>query len=267
MDFQPNRPTASHKIAGISEAELFHAKQAYERRQVLERDMQKALSDPGMAQFLEEQAIASLINEERAAIRNGKLLMAAINISVLFFIVNPDLNGWLEGLVWSGFEVPTVSVDVLQQDAPEPAAPTRAPQRGSLVFPLKGLSPNQARITDVPGSPRPNGRIHAGVDYGYTGPVVAALDGRVVESKPDSPIGGIVGIASSYKGKKILIRYVHLDREPIRKLNVGDRISAGQVLSSVSTTFPGSSGPHPHIEVYRNGQLDWHPHQFLAQSH
>jgi murein DD-endopeptidase MepM/ murein hydrolase activator NlpD len=98
------------------------------------------------------------------------------------------------------------------------------------------------------------------------GQIVSALDGRVVESKPDSSVGGIVGIASSYKGKKVLIRYVHLDRDPLRRLKVGDRVQAGQYLSSVSQTFPGSSGPHPHIEVYLNGKLNWHPHQFLSQA-
>lgn len=265
MDFQPSRPTASHKIAQLSKAELFHAQQAYEQRQILERDMQKALADPGMAEFLEEQAIASFVREEKAAIRNGKFLMAAINFSVLLIVVNPDLNGWLEGMVWSGFEIPSVPTEVLEQAPSEPEIPNQ-PQVQALVFPLKGLSPKQARITDLPGSPRSNGRIHAGVDYAYVGPIVAALGGRVSEIKPNSGVGGIIGITSSYKGQRILIRYVHLDREPLKKFNVGDRISPGQYLSSVSQTFPGSSGPHPHIEVYRNGRLDDRPHHFLAQA-
>lgn len=263
MDISNPRPTASSKIARISEAELFHAKQAYERQKVLDRDLQNSLADPGMAEFLEREAIASLIKEERAAIRNGKFLMAAINFSVLFFVVNPDLNGWLEGLV---FQIPSVPAEVLESPA-EPT-PQSVPQKQSIVFPLKGLSPKQARITDLPGSPRDGGRrVHAGVDYGYVGPIVSALDGVVSELKPGSKVGGIIGITSRYKGQKIFIRYVHLDREPLRKLNVGNLISAGQYLSSVSQTFPGSTGPHPHIEVYRNGQLDSRPHEFLAQSH
>ncbi|MCL1474455.1 peptidoglycan DD-metalloendopeptidase family protein [Argonema antarcticum] len=135
---------------------------------------------------------------------------------------------------------------------------------GKLVFPLGRKSFATTRITDLPGSPRPNGRIHAGIDLAaYQNDVVAVLPGAVVELKPDSRVGGIIGIESKWRGKTVKLRYVHLERGPLRSFSLGDKVQAGQKLSYIKSNFPGSSGPHLDLEVYVNGELQWRPQDFL----
>ncbi|WP_190463016.1 MULTISPECIES: M23 family metallopeptidase [Oscillatoriales] len=135
---------------------------------------------------------------------------------------------------------------------------------GKPIFPLGGKTLATTRITDLPGSPRPNNRIHAGIDLAaYQDDVVAVLPGTIVELKPDSGVGGIIGIESNWKGKKVKLRYVHLEREPLRSFSLGQKIQAGQKLSYIKSNFPGSSGPHLHLEVYINGELQWRLQDFL----
>lgn len=138
---------------------------------------------------------------------------------------------------------------------------------GKPIFPLGGKTLATARITDLPGSPRPNNRIHAGIDLAaYQDDVVAVLPGTIVELKPDSGVGGIIGIDSNWNGKKVKLRYVHLEREPLRSFSLGQKVQAGQKLSYIKSNFPGSSGSHLHLEVYINGELQWRPQDFLKQA-
>lgn len=138
---------------------------------------------------------------------------------------------------------------------------------GKPIFPLGGKTLATTRITDLPGSHRPNNRIHAGIDLAaYQNDVVAVLPGEIVELKPDSRVGGIIGIESNWRGKKVKIRYVHLEREPLRSFSQGQKVQAGQKLSYIKSNFPGSSGPHLHLEVYINGELQWRPQDFLKQA-
>jgi murein DD-endopeptidase MepM/ murein hydrolase activator NlpD len=47
----------------------------------------------------------------------------------------------------------------------------------------------------------------------------------------------------------------------LRQFKTGQKVSKGQVIGLVGPTFPGSSGPHLHLERYFNGQLDWQVHK------
>ncbi|MCT7953268.1 M23 family metallopeptidase [Ancylothrix sp. C2] len=106
-------------------------------------------------------------------------------------------------------------------------------------------------------------RKHAGVDYSATPgwPVLAIEAGTVNEVKPDSPVGGIIGIKSTNLNE--VYRYVHLDRDSVRPFKVGDFVEKGSVIGLIGPTFPGSSGPHGHFERYLNGKLDWKIHEHL----
>ncbi|MGB3205179.1 MAG: serine hydrolase [Crinalium sp.] len=157
----------------------------------------------------------------------------------------------------------------LLRNNPNPSSPSGTGQRlnavlssGPYINPILG---GDAVITDRPGSPRrdKNGRrrSHAGYDYVQRGgrpfQVVSSTAGRITELNPDNEVGGIVGISSiDDKGNKITERYIHLDRDPLRRFKLGQEIPAGEYLSAVSTKFPKSSGPHLHKERYVNGRLE-----------
>lgn len=161
-------------------------------------------------------------------------------VILTFLILFPPTNLWLK----------SIPVAKILQGKPPSEHPLK------IVFPLKGLNAQTAKVTDVPNSPRPLGcktncRMHAGTDYGYTGDILSVLDGTISEVKPDSPVGGIVGVESG----KYTIRYVHLNRDSVRKWKIGQPVQAGELLGIVRETFAGSSGAHPHIELYENGKL------------
>ena len=137
---------------------------------------------------------------------------------------------------------------------------------GPPVFPLAGISGKKAIPVSIPGDCRPLGactRKHAGVDYSASPgwPVLAIEGGTVNEVKPDSPVGGILGIKSTSSDE--IYRYVHLDRDSVRPFKVGDFVPKGSVVGLIGPTFPGSSGPHGHFERYLAGKLDWKVHEHL----
>lgn len=128
------------------------------------------------------------------------------------------------------------------------------------VFPMAGWTAEKARtrITGWVGDCRPLGsckRRHAGIDWAIKGAVVASLGGEVIELKPGSKVGGVIGIKSTYQGKTYILRYVHLDRKPLHRFKRGKNdppkyVKTGERLSDINTTFPGSSGAHLHLEIY-----------------
>ena len=167
--------------------------------------------------------------------------LTASTVILTFLILFPPTNLWLKS---------TPIAKILQGKPPSKHPLIK------IVFPLKGLNAQTAKVTDVPGSIRPLGckkncRNHAGVDYAYKGDILSVLDGTISEVKPDSPVGGIVGVESG----KYTIRYVHLNRDSVRKWKIGQPVQAGELLGLVRETFAGSSGAHPHIELYENGKL------------
>lgn len=133
-----------------------------------------------------------------------------------------------------------------------------------LIFPLAGFSGQTKLAGSIPGDCRPLGRCdykHAGADYGAAPgtPVLSIEDGTINELKPDSAVGGVIGIKS--KNKNEIYRYVHLNRDYLRQFKIGQSVAKGSVIGLVGPTFAGSSAPHLHLERYENGSLDWLVHK------
>ncbi|KYC34759.1 hypothetical protein WA1_49415 [Scytonema hofmannii PCC 7110] len=183
-------------------------------------------------------------------------IMSLTTLGMAIAITNKDVSDWLSQI--SSPHIPRIIIDAPNDRAQQPK---RLPNLKS-VFPLTKKAP----ITDVPGSCRDRcTRIHAGTDYAYIGAVLNALAGRVVEVNPRSRSGGVIAVESQWNGESVKLRYVHLDRQTVASYKVGEFIPTGKVLGYIRETFPGSTGPHAHIEVYRNGRLDWKGYRFLAK--
>lgn len=212
-----------------------------------------------LGQLPPELQYQELLRQERqserqeAARRNGDLLVAIAGALTLYFTAIPQGTQILEKYV----AIPEITIWKHS---------SKAIAKPQSIFPISGKAYSEGLVTDRPGSPRSGGRVHAGVDLVDTKTpfkVVAVLEGQVNELNPDSSVGGVVSVKS--KGG-IELRYVHLDREYLRRFKAGQQVEAGQMLGVVSTTFPGSSGPHLHVELYRNGRLDWNVESFLKKA-
>ncbi len=82
-------------------------------------------------------------------------------------------------------------------------------------------------------------------------PVVAALDGEVVEIVVDSGLGITIGLA--HEGN-LITRYANLSTADMVK--IGDRVKKGQTISGIGTSglFEKLEEPHLHFEVLLNGK-------------
>lgn len=100
--------------------------------------------------------------------------------------------------------------------------------------------------------------FHAGIDIANTigTPVVAAADGKVVQSAWDEGYGNFVQIDH---GNGIITIYGHNSRNNV---SIGQNVKKGQVISYLGSTGR-STGPHVHYEVRVNDQaVD--PIRFMA---
>lgn len=146
-----------------------------------------------------------------------------------------------------------------------------AAQQQKPIFPLK----YEKRITGVPNDCRPiwqcrrlglkryaDGyrgiRRHAGVDVAAPvgTPVLAVVDLKISATNPNSSAGGIIE-AISADGKHFF-RYIHLDRESVRSISVGQKFKQSQTIALIGFENNGGwgTGPHLHLEKYdkQNGQ-------------
>ncbi|MBH0111479.1 M23 family metallopeptidase [Novosphingobium sp. YJ-S2-02] len=91
-------------------------------------------------------------------------------------------------------------------------------------------------------------RMHAGIDYGasYGTPIHAVADGRVTYAGRHGGHGNYVRLEHS---GGLGTGYGHMSRIAVRS---GTRVKAGQVIGYVGSTGL-STGPHLHLEAYRNG--------------
>ena len=107
-----------------------------------------------------------------------------------------------------------------------------------------GSTINPMKITDVPGSPRPNGRTHDGYDIKMPmrTPVTAPLDGKVVKVW-DDPEGGQSMRVQLADGNTLGI--AHLSGV---NLNEGDRVNRGQVIA-LSGKTGNATGPVLHVAL------------------
>jgi biotin carboxyl carrier protein len=113
----------------------------------------------------------------------------------------------------------------------------------------------------VSGFRTPERPAHNGVDLGASRntPIRAAASGVVIRSlcdvggcDHDGSIGtpGCGWFVEVLHADQVITRYCHMNQRPF--VNVGDRVTAGQVIGVVGTTG-NSSGPHLHFEVHLDG--------------
>ncbi|NEO59226.1 MAG: M23 family metallopeptidase [Moorea sp. SIO4G2] len=185
-----------------------------------------------------------------------------------------------------------------QKPAKKPAKLTPQTRRAylarKLVFPIKEIPTHRSHlyITAKTGECRPLGlcrklgvvnskrrpkgtRNHDGYDYGVRhilekrkkATIISPYDAEIIELRPDAGSGGYIALKYVYQGRTYKMRLVHLDREPLRRLKVRQKVKAGDYLTTLSTAWPGSSAAHLHLEIYVWANGRWHliltPHQFF----
>lgn len=109
-------------------------------------------------------------------------------------------------------------------------------------------------------SPAHIGKLKHAVDFIVPEgtPIMAALDGTVVDVKQDSNIGGIDESFDQF-GNYIEIKHAHDEYsiyEHISKdgslVKIGDNVNAGQIIGhSGNTGWLAHLGPHLHFDVHR----------------
>ena len=107
---------------------------------------------------------------------------------------------------------------------------------------------------------------HGGIDIGPVtagsegDKIVAALSGRVINSAYQYDVqtkkgaGFYLTIESIYKGRKVHIYYMHLQKDSL-VVKKGDFVNAGQHIANMGRTG-GATGPHLHYEirVFKDGK-------------
>jgi murein DD-endopeptidase MepM/ murein hydrolase activator NlpD len=127
----------------------------------------------------------------------------------------------------------------------------RITRNGRFVNPLPTkFGGSQFHVQDAEGAPGPGGRYHAAADWFAPGgtKVRAAITGKVVEvraSRGNSGqiFGGVVKIQGP-NGRVFVYRHV----DP-RRIRVGQRVKAGDIVASVTNWASGSS--HVHLEIWK----------------
>jgi RHS repeat-associated core domain len=115
------------------------------------------------------------------------------------------------------------------------------------------------------GAPRPNGRVHIGLDFNFSGgkntdlgaPILATHTGvvtRVSDISKDKDAGGNRITITSEDGR-VSTSYMHLEGVPTVK--VGDKIAEGQQIGTMGGTGKGNQDEylsHLHYELRIDGQ-------------
>ncbi len=94
---------------------------------------------------------------------------------------------------------------------------------------------------------------HKGTDYmvGRGEPIYSVADGTVVASSESGPGWGVyVKIAHNVGGSSVTSLYAHMDWGT-RRVQVGERVSAGQLIGQVGDTGR-ANGTHLHLEIRVN---------------
>lgn len=150
-------------------------------------------------------------------------------------------------------------------DPSQPPLPVTAneikPFTQTLVWPLE-----EVEITAAYGRYKSptlgDWRHHAGLDIAAVEgtPVVATLDGQVIEIR-DEPGLGLTLVVEHSDG--LQSRYSNLN---VARVEVGDRVSQHQRIAEVGTTasYESVEGPHLHWEVWKDG-LNVDPLSFIEQ--
>ena len=130
-------------------------------------------------------------------------------------------------------------------------APTLWPLKGGVGYVTTGFEWTIHPFTHL-------GYFHTGIDIAWAQgtPILAAADGKVIESGRDEELGNYVIIQHNYG---FTTRYGHMSA--FAGKHKGDRVNRGDVIGYVGTTGL-STGPHLHYEV-RLGSNYVNPIDFL----
>jgi murein DD-endopeptidase MepM/ murein hydrolase activator NlpD len=121
------------------------------------------------------------------------------------------------------------------------------PQAPHTYGPLAtGSTINPMRITDVPGTPRPKGRVHDGYDIAMPAgsAVTSPLDGKVVKVWNDEQYGGGLSMRVQLADGNTL-GVAHLSAANLKE---GDTVNQGQVLA-LSGKTGNATGPVLHVAL------------------
>lgn len=140
---------------------------------------------------------------------------------------------------------PASSTPASPSPAPTPA-PTPSPDSGGWTRPASGSVTSEYgyRIHPIEGTRK----LHAGIDIGGGGAIVAAKSGTVVSASYHNSFGYTVLIDH---GGGLRTRYAHMT--PSLRVASGQSVSAGQQIGTMGTTG-SSTGVHLHFEVHQNGR-------------
>lgn len=124
-------------------------------------------------------------------------------------------------------------------------------RRAALLFPIPGAG--RRNIQSLFGAARSNGaREHQGIDiFAPRGtPVVAAADGWISSTSPNTLGGNVVWLWDSARGHTLY--YAHLDRHAVER---GQHVRKGEVVGYVGNTGNArTTAPHLHFGIYRRGR-------------
>ncbi len=114
-------------------------------------------------------------------------------------------------------------------------------------------------------APRGGGRQHLGVDIiASAGRTIYAVNDGTITTKYRDQRGSLAGNAIKLtRADGTYFFYAHLSRFA-RGINVGTRVSAGQVIGFVGTTG-NSAGPHLHFEVHPRGGSAVNPYPIVKE--
>ena len=153
-------------------------------------------------------------------------------------------------------ELPEVTV--------EDTAPVVAEAPRLVVEPLRGEVLTAFSMEELVYSPTlEDWRTHDGIDIAAkAGTTVLAASAGAVLSVEDDPMMGTTVVLEHDGGYQTT--YANLQAKP--NVEVGDAVSAGQIIGAVGTTAPSeaSQAPHLHFAVTKNGKAV-NPNEFLEK--
>lgn len=194
------------------------------------------------------QARDAQLNQMKRAISTGNDTVFSINQGEQKATNNNREKKWEHE---SSYAVDTISDTVLLKNEivfsdlfeNEPVFPTSYPLDGTLT---RGFNPEKG---------------HYGVDIATEGgtPFKAMADGAIVSQNWSVNYGWILYI--QHGGNMVTI-YKHA--EDLSK-SIGDIVSKGDILGTAGNTGIMSSGPHLHLEIWKNG-IPQNPNLYLIKS-
>lgn len=93
-------------------------------------------------------------------------------------------------------------------------------------------------------------QCHPGMDVSFEDDLARSVaEGRVAAIGENGSYGGFVEVETA----EFLLRYASI--EPIKDIEVGDELEAGECIGRVNSSMPGetSSGAHMHFEMMKDG--------------